>query len=187
MNKEDAKKLAKMFLTFFKIGLFTIGGGLVMLPVMQNEFVEKQKWVGEEKLNDIFAVVQALPGVIAINSSIYMGYEIYGLLGAVIACIGIVLPSFLVILLIYFTLSGFTDSIILTKFYTGVRAAVVALVAMAAIKLAKTSVKDYFGIAVAVFGIIATMFLRLNIVYIVLISGISAYIYYSLVKGSLYN
>lgn len=181
----DIKKLVKIFFIFFKIGIFTIGGGLVMLPIMHNEFVEKQKWVDDDTMTDIFAVAQALPGVVALNSSMYIGYELYGVFGAVVAAVGISLPSVICILVIFFALTGVGDNVYLAKFYLGVRSAVVALITIAAYKLGKKSVVDMFGVIAALFGIAATLFLKLDVPYIVLICGFSGYLYYCLIKGRL--
>lgn len=175
---KDYRKLIKIFISFFKIGLFTIGGGLVMIPIMHREFVDKQKWVNDEKMIDIFSVAQALPGVVALNSSVYIGYELFGIAGAAVAAIGVMLPSLLCILAIYFLLSNIGGNVYLDRFYTGVRAAVVALIALAAVKLGKSAIKDTFGVFIALFGIAATILLKLDIVTVVSISGFMGYLYY---------
>lgn len=176
-------KLVHLFFTFFKIGLFTIGGGMVMMPVMQREFVEKQKWVDDEKMVEIFAVAQSLPGVIALNSSIYVGYEVYGVVGSIVAAAGIVLPSFFCILIVFFALKNVGPNVYLDRFYTGVRAAVVSLIALAAVKMGKSAIKDGFCVGLTIFGIVATVFLHMDIALIVVISGFAAYVYYTLREG----
>lgn len=181
----EYKKLTKLFFIFFKIGIFTIGGGLVMLPIMHREFVEKQKWVDDDKMVDIFSVAQALPGVVALNSSTYIGYELNGMLGAIVAAVGVMLPSIICILVIFFALKNVGDNVFLAKFYLGVRAAVVALIAIAAFKLGKKAVKDIFGIFVALFGIAAMLFLKMDMPYIVIICGFAGYLYYCFIKEHL--
>ncbi len=176
---EKVKKLLSLFLTFFKIGFFTIGGGLAMIPVIRKEFVEKQKWVDDEKIVDIFAVAQSLPGAIAINSSMYLGYEMAGIPGLITSAFGVVLPSYLIILLIAFFLSNIGDNVYLANFFLGIRAAVVPLILISAIKLSKSAVKNKFELIIAIASTAATIFFGIDIVLIVLIGGLSGYIFYT--------
>jgi chromate transporter len=127
--KGDARKLVRMFLTFFRIGAFTIGGGYAMLPLIEREFVEKQGWVSEDEIVDIFAIVQSVPGVIAINSSIFIGYRIAGLAGALAATLGMVLPSFIIISVIAAFFVQFRDIPAVQNAFAGIRAGVTALFA----------------------------------------------------------
>ena len=92
---------AEGFKTCFKIGLFTLGGGYAMIPIMQHEIVEKHKWLSEEDFMDIISLSQALPGIFAVNMSIYVGHKLKGLLGAILFALGMILPSFTIILLIF--------------------------------------------------------------------------------------
>lgn len=87
-----------MFNVFFKIGLFTIGGGLAMIPLIRDEFVERQGWIDDKDITDVLAIAQSLPGVIAVNSATFLGYRLAGIMGALVCTIGVVLPSFLIIL-----------------------------------------------------------------------------------------
>lgn len=109
-----------MFLVFVKIGLFTIGGGPAMIPLIRDEFVEKQKWIGDEDITDVLALSQSLPGVIAVNASTFLGYRLGGLKGSLVATIGVVLPSFVIIFVIVtaFTSSGFDQYPNILKFLT---------------------------------------------------------------------
>ena len=107
-----------MFLVFVKIGLFTIGGGPAMIPLIRDEFVEKQKWIRDEDITDVLALSQSLPGVIAVNASTFLGYRLGGLKGSLVATIGVVLPSFVIIFVIVtaFTSSGFDQYPNILKF-----------------------------------------------------------------------
>ena len=136
MNK-NIKRLLKMFLTFFKIGLFTFGGGLAMIPIMEKEFVDKQGWVDKEKFVNAVSITQTVPGAVAINMSIFFGYNIAGLAGALVAALGIALPSFLVILTIALVFRNFNDYLIVQNILKGIRPAVVALIIYAGLDLAK--------------------------------------------------
>lgn len=136
MNK-DIKKLFKMFITFFKIGLFTFGGGLAMIPIMEKEFVDKQGWVDKDKFVNAISITQTVPGAVAINMSIFFGYNIAGLAGAVVAAVGVALPSFFVILTIALVFRNFNDYTIVQHILRGIRPAVVGLIIYAGLDLAK--------------------------------------------------
>ena len=118
-----------MFLVFVKIGLFTIGGGPAMIPLIRDEFVEKQKWIRDEDITDVLALSQSLPGVIAVNASTFLGYRLGGLKGSLVATIGVVLPSFVIIFVIVtaFTSSGFDQYPNILKFFDGINSAITAL------------------------------------------------------------
>ena len=108
--------LWNMFVTFFKIGAFTFGGGFAMIPIIQQEVVTNNNWIKDEDFIDIISIAQSSPGPIAINSSIYVGYKIKGFPGAVIATLGTVLPSFIIILLIAIFFFEFNDNVIVQIF-----------------------------------------------------------------------
>ena len=177
------KEILKLFFAFFKIGAFTVGGGLAMIPVIRKEVVEKRKWVDDAKIVDIFAISQSLPGVIAVNSSMYLGYEIAGIPGLIAASIGVIMPSFIIILSIAFFLTNIGESAYLSRFFSGVLAGVVPLILLAAYRLSKTAVKDLFGIIIAVLSIVASIFFRIDLVFIVLGSAVAGYIFYTYKRG----
>lgn len=178
MNEKSKISLWQLFITFFKVGAFTIGGGMAMIPIIRKEMVEKQKWVDDKKIVDIFAISQSLPGVIAINSSMYIGYELAGIPGLLVSALGVTLPSFIIILVIAFFLSSIGGNVYLNKFFFGIRSAVVPLILLSAVKLSKSAIKDKFGIIIAVLSIIATLFFDIDVVFIVLFSGLIGYMYY---------
>lgn len=128
-------KNLELFLTMFKIGAVTIGGGYAMLPLIEHEVVERKKWVPAADMVDIFAVAQSLPGVIAINSAVCIGYRVNGIAGSLSAMLGVVLPSFLIISALALPLAHMRDNPRVARGLGGVRAAVTALVLMAAIRL----------------------------------------------------
>src|SRR5690554_1238352 len=118
--------LFKMFITFFKIGAFTFGGGYAMIPIIQEEVVGKKKWIDDSEFMNAIAVAQGSPGPVAVNTSIYVGYRIGGLPGALTATLGTILPSFLIILLIAMFFYQFRDYAIIDKIFLGIRPAIVA-------------------------------------------------------------
>lgn len=152
----NLKQLGNIFWIFFKIGAFTFGGGLAMLPLIQREVVDKRQWVSEAEILDIFAISQSVPGAIAVNSAIFIGKRISGSKGAVVATLGVVLPAFVSIILIITILIGLKGNIIVDKVFTGIRAASAALILLAALKLGKAAIKGKAGyiIALVSFGMI---------------------------------
>ena len=157
MNKKAEEKtpskrsdLLRLFLSFFKIGLFTFGGGYAMLPMLERELVEDRKWVTNEDILDYFAVGQCTPGVIAVNTATLVGYKRARVLGAVIATLGVICPSVIIITVIAAVLSNFADIPAVQHAFAGIRVAVCALITAAVIKLVKSNVKSVVQILLAV-------------------------------------
>lgn len=154
----NIKALMKLFAIFFKIGAFTFGGGYAMLPLIQKEVVDRQKWLEEEEILDIFAISQSVPGVIALNSAIFIGKRVAGTWGSIFSALGIILPSFIIILLVAAVLIDYNlrENYIVDKVFTGIRAASAALILLAAIKMARKAIKNKLGAAIAIisFGIV---------------------------------
>ncbi len=140
------KKYLKFFWIFFKIGAFTFGGGYAMIPIIQKEMVEKEKLIDYEEFIDIIAVCQSLPGAIAVNTTIYVGYQLLGIMGAISALFGTVLPSFLVIIIMAVFYNQIKDIATIQLFFKGVRPAIVALIFVSAMKLGAAIEKKYFNI-----------------------------------------
>lgn len=173
------KKIWQMFFVFFKIGLFTIGGGMAMMALIRDEFVEKQKAISDEDITDVLALSQSLPGVIAINASTFVGYRMSGILGAFIATLGVVTPSFIIIFIIYLLFTNdIANNLYLKKAFMGINAGITALILSATIKMSKTAIKDNFGKIVTLLGFIMVLFLQFDIAMVVIISSILGYLYY---------
>lgn len=169
----------KMFITFFKIGAFTFGGGFAMIPIIQDEIVEKHKWMDEEEFVDTISLTQAAPGPIAVNASIYVGYKLKKIPGAIVCTLGVVIPSFIIISIIarFFTL--FRNNLVITKIFMGVRPAVVALILSAVYRLFNTTMKEniYIRVVVALLTIAAIVILGINPMWTILLGAMSAIIY----------
>jgi len=131
-----------LFLTFARVGACTFGGGYAMLPILQREIVDRKGWCGEGELADYFAVGQCTPGVIAVNTATFVGSKQKGPLGGVVATLGMVFPSVVIITLIAAFLQNFAHIPAVGHAFNGVRAAVVALIASSVIKLGKTTLKS---------------------------------------------
>lgn len=152
MISSDIKRLKDIFITFFKIGLFTFGGGYAMIPLIEKETIEKKRWIEREEITDIIAVSESIPGAIAINSATFIGYKIFGRKGAVAAALGVIMPSFLIIAIIAAFFSKFGDNLIVKAVFAGIRPAVVALIILATYKVGKTAIKDKIGLIIAFVG-----------------------------------
>lgn len=131
-----------LFLTFAKVGACTFGGGYAMLPILQREVVESKGWCTDEELTDYFAIGQCTPGVIAVNTATFLGSKRKGVPGGIIATLGLVFPSIVIITLIAAFLTNFAHIPAVGHAFAGVRAAVVALIASSVLKLSKTTVKS---------------------------------------------
>jgi len=131
-----------LFLTFSKVGVCTFGGGYAMLPILQREIVEKRNWTTEGELSDYFAIGQCTPGVIAVNTATFVGQKLKGNFGGLIATLGVVFPSIVIITFIAAFLQNFTHIPAVNHAFAGVRACVVALILVSVLKLAKSNLKD---------------------------------------------
>ena len=129
--------LLKLFTTFFKIGLFTFGGGFAMVPLIQREVIEKHKWIDEKDFLDMLVLAQSTPGPIAVNTSVFVGYKLAGVAGAVMATLGTVLPSFIVILLLALFFAEVRENRYVDAAFRAMRPAVVALIVAPLIGLVK--------------------------------------------------
>ena len=160
--------LRTLFWTFFRIAAVTPGGGLVMLPILQQEFEERRKWVSPEDMVDIVAMVQSTPGIIAVNMAVMLGYRVAGVAGALAATLGAVLPSFLIILgvaALFHTLGG---SQTLDRAFAGVRAAVCALILLSTVSMGRRILKGPLEIAIAAAAFVALFVFGVNAVWVIL-------------------
>ena len=147
--------LLDLYCAFFRIGLFTFGGGYAMLPMLQREIVEKKGWAAEEELLDYFAVGQVTPGIIAVNTATFIGCKKKGIPGGIVATLGMVSPSLIIITLLAALLSNFADIPAVQNAFAGIRVAVCVLILNSVVKLLKSSVKD--GVTLAVFLAVALL------------------------------
>ena len=162
----------KIFTTFAKIGAFTIGGGYAMIPIIQREVVEKNGWIEEKDFMDILAISQSAPGILAVNISIFLGYRLRGVKGSIVATLGSALPSFLIILLIAMFFAGYQDNPTVIKIFKGVRPAVVALIAVPMINMAKKAKLNIYTGMLAAATAALIIFLKVSPLYILLVVGV---------------
>lgn len=160
--------LKELFISFFKIGLFTFGGGYAMLPLIEKELVEKRKWITEEELLEMFIISQMTPGTIAINASTFIGNKKSGKLGGFVASLGIIFPSLIIITLIYNFLGESFDNPIINSIFLGIRACIIGLIGSSTLKICKKSFIS--GVSYIIFIIAFILLLIFNINPILLIT-----------------
>ncbi len=158
----------QIFLVFAKIGAFTLGGGVAMIPLIQNEIV-RRGWLSEDDFPDIIALSQIAPGLLAVNISIFTGYKLRGTKGSIAATVGSVLPSFLIILLIAMAFTGYQDNPVVIRIFKGIRPAVVALIAVPMLQMAKRSIRKWWAYALAAAVLVLVGFLNVSPVYIIIV------------------
>ncbi len=143
--KEKLKKLFGLYFSFAKIGTFTIGGGLAMMPMMQKELVDKKKWITEEELIDYYAVGQSTPGIIAVNVATFVGYKQCGIIGGIIATLGMVTPSLLIIMILANLINSISDYPMVQKALNGINVAVAALLTSVIVRFAQKTIKNVWN------------------------------------------
>ena len=164
MNKVP---LWKIFAVFAKIGAFTIGGGYAMIPLIRDE-MSRRGWISEEDLPDIVALSQSAPGVMAVNISIFAGHKLRGIKGSIVATLGSILPSFLIILAIAMFFTAFKDNQWVARAFQGIRPAVIALILVPMVDMAHKSCKKWWAWAIAVASLALVAFLSVSPIYIIL-------------------
>ncbi|MCD7971883.1 MAG: chromate transporter [Candidatus Azobacteroides sp.] len=165
------------FLTFFKIGLFTFGGGYAMISLIEREIVEKKKWITREEFLDLLAVSQSAPGVMSVNVSIFVGYKLKGNTGSIFCALGTILPSFIIILLIAMFFSYFKENEVVERIFKGIRPAIVALIAVPVINMAKAAGISYRTAIIPIAAALLIWVFDVSPVYIVLTAGIGGIVY----------
>ncbi len=184
--KENKVSLLDLFGVFAKIGGLTIGGGLAMIAVIERELVQKRKWITDEELLDMIAVAESTPGVIAVNSATFVGFKLRGFLGALLATISVVAPSFVVISLIALVFEWFLGFELVTWAFKGANAAVAILILNAGIKLLKKCEKSaYTYLMLALSVILGLLFIIFNVstIIIIIIGLVVGTVYYAILDN----
>lgn len=176
------KKALKLFATFFKIGAFTFGGGYAMIPLIQHEVAEKNKWITDEDILEIVAIAESTPGPIAINSATFVGYRVCGVLGSTAATLGVVLPSFVIILVISFVLAAFQSLRAVQYAFMGIRAGVLALVIKALVSMFKKCPKGWVSYIVMAFAVAVGALTDINVFLIIIVSALFGLVTYSVLR-----
>ena len=166
------KKLLELYCTFFRIGGLTFGGGMAMLPMLKREIVEKYGWATEEELLDIYAIGQCTPGVIAVNTSTYIGYQQGKLVGSIFATLGMISPSLIIISLIASILKEFMSLPIVLHALAGIRITVCALMLNTVFSLMKSGIKDKLGVLLFLFGFLLATFTPIPTILLVVCAAV---------------
>lgn len=163
----------KLFSSTFYLSAFTFGGGYVIIPLMQKKFVDDLKWIDEDEMLNLAAIAQSSPGAVAVNASILLGYRVAGILGAFISILGTVLPPLIIISIISFFYTAFRENIVVNAVLKGMQAGVAAVIADVVLNLGGNVVKekDLISAFVMISAFIATFFLKINVMYIILVCG----------------
>lgn len=162
----------QLYITFFRIGILTFGGGLTMLPLLKYELVETKKWITEEKLLDCYAIGQCTPGIIAVNTATYVGYLKRGVFGGIIATLGMVSPSVIIITLVATFMQNFMEVAIIQHALMGIRGAVCALMLNTVVSLAKKSLISKVNIAICAVALILALFTNIPTIALIIIAGV---------------
>ena len=176
--KEYFKKLFTLFITFFRIGAFTFGGGYAMIPLIQRETVENHKWISDEDILDVIAIAESTPGPIAINSATFVGYKVAGFFGAFFSTLGVVLPSFVIILAISYALDAFKEIKAVQFAFQGIRAGVLAMIFKALYGMYKKCPKDIVSYIVIAFSFLAAVFIDISVIYVLIVCAVIGLVWF---------
>lgn len=175
--------IIQIFLTFFKIGPTTFGGGYAMIPMIEREVVAKKKWVKHEDITDIFAIAESIPGAIAINSATFIGYQIAGRKGAIAALLGTLLPTFMIVILLSIGFLYVQGNPRVDAAFQGIRPAIVALITYAGYKIGQTAIYDKTTIVTMILTVCALLMLKIHPVLIILIGMLTGLILVKIKKS----
>lgn len=177
MEKSKFRLILELFLTFFKIGAFTFGGGYAMIALIEHEIAEKRGYLTKEDILDIVAVAESTPGPIAINMATFVGYRTAGVLGSAAATLGVVLPSFVIIYILSFVLRQFQEFKPVQYAFAGIRAGVLALIVKAWISMFKSCPKTVFSYIIAIASLIVAVFVDISVLWIIVGCAVCGLVY----------
>ena len=172
----NIRKLGELYVSFFKIGGLTFGGGLAMLPMLQREIVTDRRWCTEEEILDMYAIGQCTPGIIAVNTATYVGYKQAGFIGGVFGTLGLVSPSILIICLVASILQNFIHMPVVIHALAGIRVIVCSLMLNTVFKMAKKGIVDKLGGVLFAGGFILACFTPVPTAMIIVLAGITGVI-----------
>lgn len=172
--KKDKRLYWKLFTSTFYLSAFTFGGGFVIVPLMKKKFVDNLKWIEDEEMLNLTAIAQSSPGAVAVNASILLGYKIAGILGSLCCILGTILPPFLILSVISIFYSAFKDNNTIQILLKGFQSGVAAVIADVVIQMGGDIIKhkSIMSILIMAFSFIATYFLNINVIYVLLASAV---------------
>lgn len=166
------KKLMELYWAFFRIGGLTFGGGMAMLPMLKQEVVKKYGWATEEELLDIYAIGQCTPGIIAVNTATYIGYQQKGIPGSIFGTLGMISPSIIIISLVATILKNFMDLPVVLHALAGIRITVCALMLQTVYSLAKAGIKNTLGFLIFLAGFLTATFTPIPTILLVILAAV---------------
>ena len=177
------KKLLKIFGTFLRIGAFTFGGGYAMIPLINKETVEKNKWVSDDDILDIIAISESTPGPISVNAATFIGYKVAGFWGAFFATLGLILPAFIIMLILSCILRYVKDIRVVEYAFLGIRAGVLALIINALIKMYKQVDKNIMAYIIMILSLVLSTFVNINAIVVIILCGLIGLIFSFIERG----
>lgn len=183
MKEKYQVSLWQLFITFFKVGAFTFGGGYAMIAILEEELIAKKKWITSQDMMDMVVIAESTPGVIAVNTATSVGYKVHGVLGAIVATLGVVLPSFCIIFALSFAINAFKTNVWYKAAFSGIQACVTVLIINAFTSLAKQIKVDVFSILVLIASLCTVLFTQFNVIFVIIIGGVLGVVY-SLIADS---
>jgi chromate transporter len=169
--------LFKLFTTFFRIGLFTFGGGYAMIPLIEHDVVDRNAWLRKDEFLDLLAVAQSAPGVFAVNMSVFVGYRMRGVAGALSAAFGCVMPSVAIILLIALFFRRFRHIEVVNNIFMGIRPVVVALIAVPVFNVARSARLGWSTVWIPVLSALLIVAFGVSPVYVIIVAGIAGFVW----------
>jgi len=177
------KKNLQLFWIFFKTSVVTVGGGLVMLPLIEREVVDKRDWISKDEILDIFAVAQTLPGMIIVKTAFYVGYKVGGIPGSLIAAFGVILPSLIAIFTVATMLPAVVDNIYVQRAFRGVTIGLSAMLLHLAFDLGRRTIKNWISVGLLIIAIAAAVVFGINKAYIILFGALVGFLIFFLKRG----
>ncbi len=171
--KNKRPLLLDIYITFFKLGAFSFGGGYAMIPLIEREVVVNKKWIDKEKIVDIFSVVESLPGAVALNSSAFVGYTVAGIPGAIAAMLGNLTPSVIIVLILSVLISSVGSNTSVSAVFHGIRPAIVGLIAYAAYRIGRTAIKDYITVIIMIIAFSGALIFKIAPIPLIIFGAIS--------------
>ncbi|MDR0349333.1 MAG: chromate transporter [Tannerella sp.] len=179
--KTKAGQYWDLFVSFFKIGAFTLGGGYVMIPLIEKEVVEKRQWIGQEEFSEMLTLAQSAPGPISINAAVFVGYRKKGFGGLVVTVLGTVIPSFIVILSVAVFFADMRENEIVERIFKGIRPAVVALIAVPVFNMLQKAGFKWGTVLIALISAVAVWWFSISPVLVIAIAGTAGIIYHTFI------
>lgn len=161
MKKNNLFQILDLYFAFFKIGAFTFGGGLAMMPMMQRELIQERNWITEDELIDYYAVGQSTPGIVAANVATFVGYKQFGIIGGILATLGVVTPSLIIIMLLATLINSINEYPLVQKALKGINVAVAALLTQVIINFSKKTIKNFVNVIFMILAFVAVFIFKL--------------------------